>query len=268
MPHIEFPIILIIPPRNNLNNPNLICWCLQPTVESIPHCPLYCYWRVTSPRSPTAHRHCWQLPFQVLAFAMIASESDKRLGWFRFVWQHGHVPLDHKYEPRRTKLEKFFSKAQKYFMCQPSCEAEWEDVLVACKAHNVCFKMIGKCLKFQRQIQIFLFNRAQRRDKTWSKKFIRPTYRNCFCQAQWDFALFLGKHTMWFEIECARNLKFSENQASFLKRQTDLPFVLWWHNENVFRDHGWRRSGGVFVVGFLHIFLQVFIVNISKLLKF
>ena len=72
---------------------------LQPTVESFLHYPLYGPWRVTSPRSPTAHRHCWQLPFQVLAFAMIASESDKRLGWFRFVWQHGHVPLHHKYEP-------------------------------------------------------------------------------------------------------------------------------------------------------------------------
>ena len=87
----------------------------------------------------------------VLAFAMIASESDKRLGWFQFVWQHGHVPLHHKYEPRRRrKLEKFFSKTQKYFTCQPSCEAEWEYGLVACKAHDVCFKMIGKCLKISK----------------------------------------------------------------------------------------------------------------------
>ena len=43
-----------------------------------------------------------------------------------------------------------------------------------------------------------------------------------------------------------------------------LAFRFMLHNENVFHDHGWRRSDGVFVVGLL----QVFIVNISKLLKF
>ena len=50
----------------------------------------------------------------------------------------------------------------------------------------------------------------------------------------------------------------------FPKRQEWWPFILWRHNENVL----WRRSGRLFLLGLLHISVQVSIVDISKLLKF
>ena len=101
----------------------------------------------------------------VLAFAMIASERDICLGCFRLVWQHGHVPLHHKYEPRRRrKLEKFFSKTRKYFKLHvsaivwirmriwPGClqstqclfRNDWKVFKISKTNSNICFQQSTK----------------------------------------------------------------------------------------------------------------------------
>ena len=56
---------------------------------------------------------------------------------------------------KRNNSKKFFSRTQKYFTRQTSCDAEWEyGWLLAMHTMAGCFEMIAKCLNFQ--IQIFL----------------------------------------------------------------------------------------------------------------
>ena len=75
-------------------------------------------------------------------------------------------------------------------------------------------------------------------------------------------------------MECARNFEIFGEPGLFFEEALTIRFMTAQQKRfitaqrNVFRNHGWRGSGGVFVVGLLHIFFQVFIVNISKLLKF
>ena len=202
----------------------------------------------------------------VLAFAMIASESDKCLGCFRLVWQHGHVPLHHKYEPRRrTKLEKFFSKTRKYFILHVSAIV-WIRMRIwpGCLQSTQClFRNDWKVFENFKEKFKYLFSTEHKEEtKLNQKNSTSPHAEIVFVKHNEILPCSL--------VSTRCDLKWNAREIWNFRRPWPLvwrgrrPFVLWRHNENVFRDHGWRRSDGVFVVGLL----QVFIANISKLLKF
>ena len=99
-----------------------------------------------------------------LAFAMITSQSNKPHRWFCFVWQHGHLALHHKYEPRRREITRKILQQDTEILHVSAIVWIRMRIWPGCLQSTQC--LFWKCLKFQRQIQIFVFNRAQRRDKT------------------------------------------------------------------------------------------------------
>ena len=143
---------------------------------------------------------------------------------------------------------------------------EVEFGLVTFKAHCVCFEMIGKYLKISKTNSNISFQQSTKKRQNSIKK-IQQAHKTGIVFVKHNDILPCSLVSTRCDSKWMRaKFEIFREPGLCLKRQDGLgwPFVWWWHNENVL----WRRSGGLFLLGLLHISVQVFIVDISKLLKF